>query len=290
MDTMTRPAQPGRCQTKHPIILLHGIGYRDDMFLLASWGRIPDALRAEGAEVYLGGLDAWNSHENSAAKLKPKVEAVLQETGAGKVNLIAHSKGGLEARYLIAKLGMGAQVASLTTVCTPHQGSLVADVVTGLIPDRSGLLRFNLLRWLGQKLGFKALDFLARLTGDHSPQARLALDGLTRPSMERFNREVVDDPGVYYQSYGTLMRGPADDPVFAATYSLLLLEQQGDNDGVVPVASCQWGNFRGLIAQSDPGTGLSHADLVDYRGSLVQGIDIPQVYVGMVDDLRQRGF
>ena len=290
MATMTSPANAGRCDTKYPIILLHGIGYRDDMFIKASWGRIPDALRAEGARVFLGGLDACNSHENNAAKLKTRIESILNETGAEKVNLLAHSKGGLEARYLISKLGMGAKVASLTTVCTPHRGTAVADLIAGDIPDRGGLLKFNWLRVLVQKLGFKTFDLIARMIGDKSPEAGMSIKQLTRAYMEEFNKSVPDVQGVYYQSYGTTMKSPSEDPVFAASYSLLLLEKAGENDGMVPVDSCQWGKFRGLIAKSDPTKGISHADLVDYRGGWIKGIDIPQVYVGMVEELKQLGF
>ncbi|MFZ4698776.1 MAG: esterase/lipase family protein [Candidatus Methylumidiphilus sp.] len=290
MATMTAPANAGRCDTKYPIILLHGLGYRDDMFLLASWGRIPDVLRAEGAQVSLGGLDAWNTIENNVAQLKPCVDAAIAQTGAGKVNLIAHSKGGLEARYLISKLGMGTKVASLTTVCTPHRGTAVADLLAGDIPDRSGLLRFNLVHLLARKFGFKPFDFLARITGDKRPDADGAIRQLTRTFMDGFNQTVRDVPGVYYQSYGTAMKAASDDPMFAATHSWLLLEQPGENDGVVPAASCQWGNFRGFIAKPDPRRGISHADMVDYRGRLVKDIDIPAVYVGMVEELKQLGF
>ena len=38
-----------------------------------------------------------------------------------KVNIIAHSKGGLDARYMISKLNMGEYVASLTMISSPHR-------------------------------------------------------------------------------------------------------------------------------------------------------------------------
>lgn len=285
-----KPDDANRCNTKYPIVMLHGIGYRDDMFIKASWGRIPDVLRAAGARVFLGGLDAWNSHENNAAMLKPKIEAILAETGAAKVNLIGHSKGGLEGRYLISKLDMGTKVASLTTLCTPHRGTAVADWLGGDLSNRLGMMGFNMLRLMTQKLGFKAFDLVARITGDKRPEAGMALKELTRAYLEEFNKTVPDAPGVYYQSYGAAMKQASDDPVFAASYLLLLLQKAGENDGMVPVDSCRWGNFRGLIASSDPSKGLSHADIVDYRGGLLKHTDITQVYVGIVEELKQQGF
>lgn len=279
-----------RCRTKYPVVLVHGIALRDDMPLLDSWGRIPETLKAAGASVHHGGQDSWNTHESSAAELKSKLEEVLVMTGAEKLNLIAHSKGGLEARYLISNLGMADKVASLTTVSSPHHGTRVADLMMGEIPDSLGLLRFNLFKFLAQKLGFRALDLLGRITGDQRPQARGAIGELTHAHMQTFNRSVVDAPGVYYQSYGTVMKRSLDDPFFALTNGLLLREGEGENDGLVSSSSCQWGKFRGLILPKDPSRGLSHGDMVDYRGTWVTGIDIPDVYATMVEELKTMGF
>lgn len=283
------PTVNAPCQTRYPIVLLHGIGFRDDIPLFRSWGRIPKVIEAAGAHVFHGGLDAWNTHENSAAKLKPQIDAVLAQTGSAKVNIIAHSKGGLEARYLISRLDMADKVASLTTICTPHHGTAVADLVAGEIPDTRRLLTFSIFKRLAQKLGFGALDILARITGDKRPEARAAVKQLTRAYLAEFNRLVLDAPGVYYQSYGTVMRSPLDDPLFAVSHAFLL-EAEGENDGMVATPSCRWGEFRGLIESADPNRGLSHADLVDYRGVLISHVDIPAIYVDMVSDLKQRGF
>ena len=57
---------------------------------------------------------------------------MCRETGCGKVNIIAHSKGGLDARYAISKLGMAPYVASLTTMNTPHRGCRFVDYACGL--------------------------------------------------------------------------------------------------------------------------------------------------------------
>lgn len=277
------------CRTRYPLVLLHGIGYRDDLLMLNSWGRIPKVLEKAGAVIFQGGLDAWNSHENSARALQPTVERILRETGATKVNIIAHSKGGLEARYLISMPGMADKVASLTTVCTPHHGSAVADLVAGDIADTDNLLSVNVFTRLARRIGFGAIDILAIITGDKSPRAGSAIKQLTRNYLKEFNQQVQDIPGVYYQSYGTIMRRPIDDPVFAAT-QVLLKRIEGDNDGMVSTLSCQWGRFRGLIGSDNPDRGLSHGDLVDYRGVLLGHFDIPAVYVDIVKDLKQQGF
>src|SRR6185369_6230360 len=55
-----------------------------------------------------------------------------------KVNILAHSMGGLDARFAIARLGLADRVASLTTVATPHRGTALADLGKGLVGGRLG--------------------------------------------------------------------------------------------------------------------------------------------------------
>ena len=266
----------GQCQTRYPLVLLHGLGYRDDLPLFSSWGRIPDFLARGGARVYLGGLDAWASHENNAALLKSQIERWLGESGAGKFNLIAHSKGGLEARYMISQLGMTTAVASLTTVCTPHRGTSAADCAIKLLPDTNGL-------------AFNALNFFSAWLGDRAPASGVAIKELSRPFMNEFNRRIPDHPAVYYQSIGSQVRGPLDDPVFTLA-SAVVGHYEGANDGVVPASSCQWGRFLGLVKGSNPARGLSHLDMVDFRQEPVGGVEIPLVYVALAEELKELGY
>ena len=60
----------------------------------------------------------------------------MQKTGCGKVNIIAHSKGGLDSRYAISKLGSDKYVASLTTINTPHHGCLFAEYLLNTAPEK----------------------------------------------------------------------------------------------------------------------------------------------------------
>ena len=63
---------------------------------------------------------------------------MLEKTSAEKVNIIAHSRGGLEARYVIGALGMENAVASLTTMATPHAGSKTMNIALKF-PDKDGI-------------------------------------------------------------------------------------------------------------------------------------------------------
>jgi triacylglycerol lipase len=67
-------------------------------------GTYPETNGKNGVKVYYGGTDAWGTIENNAQKIKEKIEAIVKKDGVEKFNVIAHSRGGLEARYLISSL------------------------------------------------------------------------------------------------------------------------------------------------------------------------------------------
>lgn len=266
----------GICSTNYPVLLLHGLAYRDGMRSAESWGRIPDRLEAAGCTLYLDNMEAWNPIDENAGKLCEVVAAILADTGADKVNIIGHSKGGLEARYALSRLGLSERVASLTTINTPHHGTYMADVACAAQPSQSMLQGV-------------ALDIFARLMGDDSPQNFNYLWELTLASMVRFNLMVPDSPRVYYQSFGTIMKRVEDEPMFTLSFGILKLHD-GDNDGMVPTRSCRWTNFRGILPTAIAGEGISHLEITDFRKTDVAGVDIPSIYVGIVRGLKDRGF
>ena len=131
------------CRTRYPLLLVHGVGFRDFHYF-NYWGRIPRELKRNGAQVYYGHQEAWGTVEDNAEILRRKIFSICQETGAKKVNIIAHSKGGLDARYLISRLSMAPFVAALTTINTPHRGSALVEWLMKL-PD--GIYRL-VCRWM----------------------------------------------------------------------------------------------------------------------------------------------
>src|SRR5262252_6205372 len=117
-----------------PIVLVHGILGFNQLTLggarLAEYFRlIPEALRAAGHFVpEPPQLKSTCSVAERAQDLRSYLESDSDLTGR-KVHLIAHSMGGLDSRFLIAKLGLANRVLSLTTIGTPHHGSPIADLV-----------------------------------------------------------------------------------------------------------------------------------------------------------------
>src|SRR5207344_275133 len=135
---------------------------------------------------------------------------------AKKVNVIAHSMGGLDARYAIARLGLGDRIASLTTIGTPHRGTPVADLGVKL----SSLLRLQSL--LGRMVDLEAFY------------------DLTTERMTRFNAEVEDDRRVAYGSVVARIDRSVAHPLLWPTH-LYLSERGQESDGLVPASSQNWG-------------------------------------------------
>jgi pimeloyl-ACP methyl ester carboxylesterase len=86
---------------------------------------------------------------SKARRLAREVDRVLTRTGASRVDLVAHSLGGIVARLYVRELGGARHVRRLVTLGTPHQGTRVA----ALAPDplaRSLQPGSRLLRDLGR--------------------------------------------------------------------------------------------------------------------------------------------
>ena len=100
--------------SKYPIVLAHGIAAKQ-LKILNAFGKIGSELEKEGYKVYIADTDGFGSVENNAEQLKRFINNLRDKYGYEKVNIIAHSTGGLDAKYMITKLDMEDAVASLTT-------------------------------------------------------------------------------------------------------------------------------------------------------------------------------
>lgn len=269
-----------RCKTRYPIVLVHGTGFRD-LRRPVYWGRIPKALQQRGAKLCYGLQDCWASTATNAAALKERVARILDETGAEKVNMIGHSKGGLEIRMLASSLGMGSSIASVTTIATPHYGSKTIDRLLEAPRGFFNIAAFAVNNWI-------------HLLGDREPDFLAVCNDLSTPHAARFNLDNPDHPDVFYQSYACVMRCPFSDVnLFMANAVVGLFE--GPNDGLVSVRSAMWGE-NSAVLRSAGRRGISHVDAIDFRRARLsrrqrEGYvsDIVDVYVAIVEDLKKRG-
>ncbi len=263
------------CATRYPIILLHGIGFRDLQYF-NYWGRIPKELVRNGATIYYGHQEAWGTIENNAHAISETLQKVLAENHCEKVNIIAHSKGGLDARYLISGLHMEDSVASLTTISTPHRGSELLNILTRL-PD--GIYR--LISFL--------LDRSYAALGDVNPDCYHASRQLSPGFCEEFNRKYPDSSRVYYQSYASYVGRTLSDPLLLIPNLFMYFAGAPKNDGLVSVESAKWANFRQTFVSSGK-RGISHGDMIDLKREDYKGFDVIEAYIQIVQDLKKKGF
>ena len=197
-------------------MLAHGILGFDELGLgparVAYFRGVVQHLEALGAEVHCARVPPLAPIQVRAQRLAEMVRAL----DAPRVNLVAHSMGGLDARYAISRLGLADRVASLVTIGTPHRGTPVADLGAEMVR------RLRLGPALGSLFDVNALH------------------DLTTSSMLAFNREVRDSPGVRYLSVVARARRGAVHPLLKLAHRWML-RTSGENDGLVPLRSQRWG-------------------------------------------------
>jgi triacylglycerol lipase len=271
----------------YPIVLHHGFAGFRQIGALNYYYRVADDLRARGETVYEAEVSPFASPEQRGTELATFVDHVLAETDAAKIVLVAHSQGGLDARYLISTRGYGDRVALLATIATPHRGTRVADAVLGNVPG----------------VGADVLDAVASVIGQSyndvrtNADLRAAMNALSEAAAPAFNRANPDDPRVVYWSWtgrsndrtGAIQCAGAhtpNDPFHVDSTNPLLFAfatfiEQGDpithvNDGLVEVASAKWGTWMGCvpadhfdevgqIAENGPNAGSGFDHIAFYR-------------------------
>ncbi|MBQ8144375.1 MAG: hypothetical protein IJ042_06235 [Butyricicoccus sp.] len=253
-------------RTKHPIVLVHGLNARFGQ--LGSFGRVPEDLRAHGHEVFVTEQDAVGTIENNARQLAVIFEQILHTTGAEKLNIIAHSKGGIETRCVISALGFGDRIASLSMLSTPNRGLYTV----------SRLARTPFFDALSLPV-----DLWWQFKGDSDPDFAAAARELTAGSMDVFNAHHPDDPRVFYQSWGAVHGKAGEDPLMSA-FGLVFDHHDEETDGMVSPVSAAWGIYRGTLQ------GVSHQMLCDLYRRDIGTFDVRAFYRGLITELAQKGF
>ncbi|AET37376.1 triglyceride lipase Ecym_1122 [Eremothecium cymbalariae DBVPG len=266
------------------------------LLALDYWVGVQKFLESKGCTVITAKVPSFGSIEERAAVLNDFIEKGVEklvekgDTGNNndrmtadkkvKVNLIAHSMGGLDCRYLISKkANKGYQVMSLTTINTPHHGSEMADFVVE---------KFDLLKQTAK------LDELPLFLPP-------AFYQLTTYHMKYFNSMTSNDPNVSYFSYGSYFY-PKWYNVFYPSWNVILNRSNGEpNDGLVTVKSAKWGQYMGALKNID------HLDIINWRNKLqlesltsldktykrkavsTSKLDVLEFYLAITDMLTRKG-
>ena len=263
------------CKTKYPILLVHGVFFRDFKYF-NYWGRVPKELEKNGATIFYGAHNSAASVENSAIELENRIKQIIKETGCEKVNIIAHSKGGLDSRMAIARGNISKNVASLTTISTPHRGCEYADYLLNIIPKKQFEKVKNTYNRVAEKLG------------DIDPDFESAVKDLTTKNCKLNEEKMISVDGIYCQSVGSKLNNliSAQFPL-NCTYNLVKYFD-GPNDGLVGEKSFEFGEKYTFLT-TEGKYGISHGDMIDLNRKNLDGFDVREFYVQLVADLKNRG-
>ena len=266
--------QPPVIRTRYPVVLMHGFG------LLASLrrgGHLHEEamiLRSRGVVAYAPNVSPYHTIPFRSAMWKDRITRVLSETGADAVNLVAHSMGGLDARYLIRELGMHDIVASLVTVATPHHGSALADIVLEQ-PERVREWMTDAARWVSD----------ATMEGTPSNFRRAVADLTPDYVKGTFNPGIPDHPDVRYWSYSARAGRGTETPInpLLRPLNTLLYTREGPNDGFVSVESAIWGESLGVLE-------ADHAQQIGVGMSIGSKFDSNRFFAEVAARLGRAGF
>lgn len=238
----TSPSSPA-------IALLPGLFGFDRFFVWQMYRGVKPLLEERGFVVLQPLPDPIASIESRARLVAAQIDVACSPDAP--LHLIGHSMGGLDARFIASPsgLGWGGRVRSVTTLVTPHRGSPAADALPVFFQRlirfssrlASPLIPLSKERAFTKKIGVKDWPAIENL----SP----------RYLNETFNPTIIDDPRVRYFSYGAVLDN------CTTGFALKARRLQGmvagmtgnDHDGLVPVASAKWGEYRGTCTTDHSG-------------------------------------
>ena len=260
--------------TKYPIILVHGMLLKD-FGSFKAFGRIEKILKNAGYTVYTSTNDACGTIESNARQIKAQILDIIKKEKTTKVNIIAHSKGGLDCRYMMEHLNVRKYLASVTFLCTPHKGSKIASFICSwprfvTYPIASGM-HVIYQAFLHDKHP-DLLKSCHELSSDPKDAIKLL------PYTER-NDEVI------VQSFSSSIEKFRDDlvmgiPLIVSRYFGIKI-----TDGMVSADSSKYGKYRGNCTDIS----VSHSEIVDFMVRKSKRKKIYTFYRSLCKELEARG-
>jgi triacylglycerol lipase len=258
---LARPTRQ-RCVPRHPVVFCHGMLAMTMLRMQVPeeanyFSHLRPFLRERGIEALYPNVEPTGGIAARAEQLRDLIRHWTDEP----INLVAHSMGGLDARFLITHLGMADRVASLTTIAAPHRGTTIANWFCLNFRQRVPLL-----------LTLEAFG--------------INVDGFRdcRTDMCRiFNERTPNAPEVRYLSYTASVPSSRVSPLLRRAWNILT-PAEGVNDGLVSVRSGEWGEVIGTLT-------------VDHFAQTPDGLfvrpgenfDAVNFYSRLIEDLAHRG-
>lgn len=266
--------QPALIATRHPVVLMHGFGIGASLRRGGHLHNQAMHLRSRGVRAVAPNVSPYNTVRARTQTWDKRLRHVLDQSNADRLSVIAHSMGGLDARYLISRMGWHEHIDVLVTVATPHRGSSVASLILRQ-PDAVRDWLTDMANWLG-----------SHVLEDGSANMREALRELTPDHVETtFNAEVPDHPDVTYYAFGCQAGAGTPHPISPVFryFNKHLFEEEGVNDGIVSVRSARWGTYLGTVD-------ADHAQQVGISSRLGTPFDADAFYAAIAQRLAKEGF
>lgn len=246
--------------TRYPIVMAHGFfGWNRLIGVLDYFNGVPQTLMHNGTEnVFTTKTSSVNSAEVRGEQLLKQINTIQAITGAAKVNLIGHSQGGLDSRYVAAIAPD--KVASVTSVSSPHKGSKTTDFVLKILENDKTPNKFGsaVLVASFEAVGL-TLDALSGVPLDQlqDQNALNVANSTSSDNIAAFNAKypaalpstycgqppknnVVNGIGYYSWTGNTTFTNPLDASDYVLSLTGLTFEGE-QNDGLVGVCSSRMG-------------------------------------------------
>lgn len=229
-----------------PVIFVHGLGV--PTFPYEHLIPLKKMFNEHKLNLYIAKFPANVTFEEGARLVSKYIE---EHVPNGKFHLVGHSMGGLISRLVINKYPVGKRCLSLTSLATPHRGSLIAD--------------FVIKYW--NSMEYKpVISNILKIFGTN----KAMIAQLTTANMNNvFNSMVINNDQVKYYSLSFYIPNhvyeSTQNPILIALNRLNAKLGHPYNDGLVSLTSQHWGEDLGTMT----GDHWSETAPIPFDGKLI---------------------
>ncbi len=261
-------------QTRYPVFLCHGFGAIGSLVKPSPLHDPCMLMREHGVIAIAPNVVPYASIETRAKNWVRLINTFCDTYRYEKVNVVAHSMGGLDMRHALSHLNIANRVVSLTTVATPHHGTFLADLILKT-PEIITEKLSDVVDWFGDSVYPR-----------EKSEVLSSVEQLCRDYIQnKFNPSTPDLEGFPYFSYSAAVGKGTDyslNPVFLFQ-NTQIYGKESTNDSFVSVKSAQWGEHLGTAP-------LSHMNQINVQVSKENKPRYYNFWTGIIKDLRDRGF
>jgi len=224
--------EPRMISLQHPVLLCHGYGAIATLVKPSPLYDVAMLMRSHHVLAFAPNIVPYAKIETRAHNWLNIIESITDKISSQKINIVAHSMGGLDIRYALARLDISDKVVSFTTISTPHHGTSLAEL-TLKTPDAIKDKLADVLDWMGDRV------FPSVKSDSVGSAEQLTRNYIT----EQFNPDIPDVKGIPYYSFSSAVGKGTDQPISVTSrfQNNHIFEQEGINDGMVSVKSSIWG-------------------------------------------------